>query len=48
MTRRIEEQVNTISGINKLSSRSYEGLSVVIIELDLITDPARAARDPTR
>ncbi len=45
VTRRIEEQVNTISGINKLSSRSYEGLSVVIIEFDLITDPARAAQD---
>jgi HAE1 family hydrophobic/amphiphilic exporter-1 len=45
VTRRIEEQVNTISGVNRLSSRSYEGLSVVIIEFDLVTDPARAAQD---
>ncbi len=45
VTRKIEEQVNTISGVSKLSSRSYEGLSVVIIEFDLITDPARAAQD---
>ncbi len=45
VTRRIEEQVNTISGINKLSSRSYEGASVVIVEFDLVTDPAVAAQD---
>ena len=45
VTRRIEEQVNTISGINKLSSRSYEGSSVVIVEFDLVTDPAVAAQD---
>ena len=32
VTRRIEESVNTISGIKTLSSRSYEGLSVVIGE----------------
>ncbi|MFN5880959.1 MAG: efflux RND transporter permease subunit, partial [Burkholderiales bacterium] len=45
VTRKVEEQVNTISGINKISSRSYEGASVVIIEFDLITDPAVAAQD---
>lgn len=45
VTRKIEEQVNTISGINKISSRSYEGASVVIVEFDLITDPAVAAQD---
>ena len=45
VTRRIEEQVNTVSGINKVSSRSYEGQSVVIVEFDLVTDPARAAQD---
>jgi HAE1 family hydrophobic/amphiphilic exporter-1 len=45
VTRKIEEQVNTISGINRLSSRSYEGSSVVIIEFDLTMDPARAAQD---
>jgi HAE1 family hydrophobic/amphiphilic exporter-1 len=45
VSRRIEEQVNTISGINRLSSRSYEGMSTVIIEFDLLTDSARAAQD---
>jgi HAE1 family hydrophobic/amphiphilic exporter-1 len=45
VTRRIEEQVNTVSGINKVSSRSYEGASVVIVEFDLLTDPAQAAQD---
>jgi HAE1 family hydrophobic/amphiphilic exporter-1 len=45
VSRKIEEQVNTISGINRLSSRSYEGASVVIIEFDLVTDAARAAQD---
>jgi HAE1 family hydrophobic/amphiphilic exporter-1 len=45
VTRLIEEQVNTLSGINKVSSRSYEGASVVIIEFDLMTDPIRAAQD---
>ena len=45
VTRRIEEQVNTISGVNELSSRSYEGNSVVIVRFDLTVDPARAAQD---
>ena len=45
VTRRIEEAANTISGINALTSRSYEGSSVVIIEFDLTVDPAQAAQD---
>jgi HAE1 family hydrophobic/amphiphilic exporter-1 len=45
VTRRVEEQVNTVAGINRVSSRSYEGVSVVIVEFDLLTDPARAAQD---
>ena len=45
VTRRVEEQVNTVSGISRVSSRSYEGVSVVIVEFDLLTDPARAAQD---
>ena len=45
VTRRIEEAVNTISGIKTLSSRSYEGLSVVIIEFDLSVEPKLAAQD---
>ncbi len=45
VTRRVEESVNTISGIKTLSSRSYESLSVVIIEFDLSIDPKLAAQD---
>ena len=45
VTRRVEESVNTISGIKTLSSRSYEGVSVVIIEFDLSIDPKLAAQD---
>ena len=45
VTRKIEEQVNTISGVNELSSRSYEGSSVVIVRFDLSIDPAQAAQD---
>ncbi|MEN9773174.1 MAG: hypothetical protein RL322_244 [Pseudomonadota bacterium] len=45
VTRRIEEQVNTISGVNELSSRSYEGSSVVIVRFDLTVDPVQAAQD---
>jgi hydrophobic/amphiphilic exporter-1 (mainly G- bacteria), HAE1 family len=45
ITRKVEEQINTISGLNTLSSRSYEGASVVIAQFDLSIDPARAAQD---
>ncbi|WP_034299550.1 efflux RND transporter permease subunit [Herbaspirillum sp. RV1423] len=45
VTRKIEESVNTINGINSLTSHSYEGLSVVIVEFDLTVDPAQGAQD---
>ncbi|MEO7031542.1 MAG: efflux RND transporter permease subunit, partial [Herbaspirillum sp.] len=45
ITRKIEEAVNTVSGINALTSRSYEGSSVVIIEFALTVNPAQAAQD---
>ncbi|MGB7481552.1 MAG: efflux RND transporter permease subunit [Burkholderiaceae bacterium] len=45
ITRKVEEAVNTVNGINALTSRSYEGSSVVIIEFALTVDPARAAQD---
>jgi HAE1 family hydrophobic/amphiphilic exporter-1 len=45
VTRKVEEAVNTINGINSLTSRSYEGSSVVIIEFVLTVDPAQAAQD---
>ena len=45
VTRKVEETVNTINGISALTSRSYEGTSVVILEFDLTIDPAQAAQD---
>ncbi len=45
VTRKIEEQVNTISGVYELSSRSYESNSVVIVRFDLSVDPVKAAQD---
>ena len=45
VTKKVEEAVNTIAGINALSSRSYEGTSVVIIEFNLEIDGRRAAED---
>ena len=45
VTRKIEEGVNTIAGINALTSRSYEGQSVVIVEFQLHIDGRKAADD---
>jgi len=45
VTRKIEEAVNTVSGLKQLSSRSYEGLSLVIAEFQLNVDPAIASQD---
>ena len=45
VTRKIEEGVNAIAGINALTSRSYEGQSVVIIEFGLHMDGRKAADD---
>ena len=45
VTRKIEESVNTIAGINQLFSRSYEGLSVVIVQFNLDVNGRRAADD---
>jgi HAE1 family hydrophobic/amphiphilic exporter-1 len=45
VTRKVEEAVNTINGIKTLYSRSYEGLSVVIVEFELTVVPAQAAQD---
>ncbi len=45
VTRRIEEAVNTIAGINQLYSRSYESASVVIVQFNLDVDGRRAADD---
>ncbi len=45
VTRKIEEGVNSIAGINALTSRSYEGQAVVIIEFQLHIDGRKAAED---
>ena len=45
VTRKIEESVNTINGIDSLISHSYEGLSVVIVQFDLTVDPVQGAQD---
>jgi len=45
VTRPIEESVNTINGIKSLYSRSYEGLSVVVVEFELNVVPEAAAQD---
>src|SRR3954452_20270008 len=45
VTKKIEEGVNSIAGINALTSRSYEGQSVVIMEFQLYVDGRKAAED---
>jgi HAE1 family hydrophobic/amphiphilic exporter-1 len=45
VTKKVEEAVNSIAGINALTSRSYEGQSVVIIEFQLYIDGRKAADD---
>ncbi len=45
VSKKIEEGVNAIAGINALTSRSYEGQSVVIIEFGLHIDGRKAAED---
>jgi HAE1 family hydrophobic/amphiphilic exporter-1 len=45
VTKKVEEAVNAIAGVNTLTSRSTEGLSVVIIEFQLTVDGRKAAED---
>jgi hydrophobic/amphiphilic exporter-1 (mainly G- bacteria), HAE1 family len=45
VTRKIEEAVNTIAGINQLFSRSNEGSSVVIVQFNLDVEGRKAADD---
>src|SRR5438445_2743584 len=45
VTKKIEEGVNSIAGINALTSRSLEGQAVVIIEFQLYVDGRKAAED---
>ena len=45
VTKKIEESVNSIAGVSALTSRSFEGQSVVIIEFQLYVDGRKAAED---
>jgi len=45
VTRRIEETVNSVAGIKTLTSRSYESLSLVVIEFQLTMDAQAAAQE---
>ena len=45
VTKKIEEGVNAIAGISTLTSRSYEGQSVVVMEFQLYVDGRKAAED---
>ncbi|MEY2994457.1 MAG: Multidrug resistance protein MdtC [Pseudomonadota bacterium] len=45
VTRIVEEGVNAISGINSVSSRSYDGTSVVVVEFNLNVEGRKAADD---
>lgn len=45
VTKKVEEAVNSIAGINALTSRSYESQSVVVIEFQLHMDGRKAADD---
>ncbi len=45
VTKKVEEVVNTVAGIDSVFSRSYEGSSVVIIQFKLDVDGRQAAED---
>jgi len=45
VSKKIEEAVNSIAGINTLTSRSYEGMSVVVVEFQLYIDGRKGADD---
>jgi HAE1 family hydrophobic/amphiphilic exporter-1 len=45
VSKKIEEGVNAIAGISALTSRSYEGMSVVVIEFQLHIDGRKGADD---
>src|SRR5688572_11457682 len=45
VTQKIEEVVNTVSGLDSLASQSTEGVSLVIAQFDLEVNPKEAAQD---
>src|SRR3954469_22258508 len=44
VTKKIEEVVNTVSGLDTLTSVSTEGVSLVITQFDLEVNPDKAAQ----
>ncbi|HEX7842320.1 MAG TPA: efflux RND transporter permease subunit, partial [Kofleriaceae bacterium] len=45
VTQRVEEAVNTVSGLDTLTSFSTEGVSLVVAQFDLEVDPDKASND---
>src|SRR3954469_21213581 len=45
VTQKVEEAVNTVSGLDTLTSVSTEGVSLVIAQFDLSVDPDKASND---
>src|SRR5882757_8628423 len=45
VTQKVEEAVNTVSGLDTLTSNSTEGVSLVIAQFDLSVDPDKASQD---
>ncbi|WP_445115160.1 efflux RND transporter permease subunit [Acinetobacter sp. WZC-1] len=45
VTRKLEDQINTISGLKQLTSRSSEGLSMIVAQFNLNVSSADAAQD---
>ena len=45
VTKKVEEAVNTVAGIDTIFSRSYEGSSVTVVQFSLDVDDRRAAED---
>ncbi|MCP5288514.1 MAG: efflux RND transporter permease subunit [Burkholderiaceae bacterium] len=45
VTRKVEEAVNTVAGIDTSYSRSYEGSAVVVVQFELSVDGREAAED---
>ena len=45
VTEKVEEAVNTVSGLDTLTSTSTEGVSLIIAQFDLEIDPDKASQD---
>ena len=45
VTKKVEEAVNTVAGIDTIFSRSYEGSSITVVQFSLDVDGRRAAED---